>query len=234
MTYADAANYYKALGSRDQIMKSDDDLVTKTRELANWQHLADKKPSRGGGGKSHWTVQDLVHGVFGAGLGAGVAKGINAMLPVSERFADKVETVGMGIGAAMNTGTIKWAEDVDAEARRLNERIPKIAEQRRNAFRIGFMKAAMANGLLKKEAMVPMLSLGVGDLLSIPRSAARAFNTGAKTVGGIAGTASAPDETEEDLTKMELERMLLEEELERLRSDKRNAALRKVLANRGK
>jgi len=133
----------------------------------------------------------------------------------------------------MNTGAIKWAE-ADAEIDRINKALPKIAEQRRNAFRFGFLKAAKEMGLFKKQAFlpVPVITMGVGDILNIPRSMAKAITGAGRTAGSLAGTIDAPDETEEELTKMDLDRMLLEEQLQRLRADKRNTMLRKVLAKR--
>ena len=44
----------------------------------------------------------------------------------------------------------------------------------------------------------------------------------------------APDEDEEDIAKMQVEHSLLQEQLERLSADRRNALMKKLLAKRKK
>jgi len=235
MTYADAARYYDAMESRDDIVSGPGNLADKSRELMRWDDLASQekpKPRR-------WTFKDVIHGVFGAGLGAGVARGASKAFGLPSSFADKLETAAMGAGAAMNTGAIKWAEDQEkADLERRERLLPKVAEQRKHAFRLGFLKAARDLGLLEdrgkleKDAFVPVLALNPADLLSLPRSAAKALTGMGQTAGTMAGFADAPDEGDEELTRLKVKRMLLEEQLDRLRADNRNVQLRKVLAKR--
>lgn len=229
MGYSDAADYHTAMESRDSIIHGGGSLIDKARRLANWQALVDKKEPA----KKQWTFGDVLHGAIGAALGVGVARGASNILGLDERLADKLETAAMGAGAAMNTGVIKWAEDTEAQIGKMNDAIPKIAQQRKHAFRLGFLKAAQDLDLLKKEAIVPVVTLNPADLAAIPRAAAKALTSTGRTLGSLAGTVDAPDETEEALTELEVEKQLLEERLARLQADRRNASLRKVLANRG-
>lgn len=231
MTYSDASNVFNAQAIKDQIISGPGSLIDKSRRLANLQALLDKP----GEEKHQWTVGDVIHGLIGASIGAGISKGVTSLLPLSDRFKDKLETAAMGVGAAMNTGVIKWAEeDVEAEVDKINKALPKIAAQRRHAFRLGFLKAAKQLGVMEKTALlpIPVVSLGIGDIVNIPRALARAVTSTGGTVGSLAGSVTSPDATEKELTELELDKALLEEQLERLKADKRNRALRKILANR--
>ncbi len=227
MSFDHAAAYFNALKARDDILSSGGGLLDKTRQLSNWQQLVDKPAPA----QRKWTIGDVVKGIFGAGLGLGVAKGVSAVLPLSERFEDKMETVAMGIGAGMNTGVIKWAQN---DAARVAAAVPKIRQMRKHAFRLGFLKAAVDSGMLKRAMLVPVpvISVGVGDILSIPRAAAKALTSASRTTGSMAGTLTAVDEQEEEMTKEELDRQLLQEQLSQLQAERRNMVLKQVLARR--
>lgn len=186
----------------------------------------------------HITVGDVLHGALGAAFGAGVAKGVGGMLGVSPRFADKLETAAMAVGAGLNTGVIKMSEEQEIE--RLREAAPKMEQQRKHAFRLGFIKAAHDAGAFQSEeqkkvaALLPIPSLVVNPvgLLSIPRGVARGISSGAGIAGSLLGTADAPDEDEQEITSLRVQKELMEEQLQKLKADRRNRELRKVLAKR--
>lgn len=234
MTYADAADYFSAMRGRDEIINSPGGLLDKARRLANWQQAADTQAPA----PRKWTVGDVLHGAIGAALGQGYAKGISSALGLGDRMSDKLETAALGIGAAMNTGLIKRSLNKQAEIDQRFEAGPKMLQQRKHAFRLGFMKAVKDLKVMdapqseKTAGMMPLpiFNLNPASLLAIPRGIAGAVTGGGRLVGNIAGTADAPDEDEEEITNLQVQKALLEEQLERLSADQQNKKLRKVLA----
>lgn len=77
------------------------------------------------------TLGDVVHGAIGAGIGLGIVNGITKLLGVEGKFKERLQDLAMLAGGAWNTGYIKTSEE------------------RRHAFRLGFVKAAYDKGLLK-------------------------------------------------------------------------------------
>ena len=180
-------------------------------------------------GPRTWTVGDVLHGAIGAGLGLGVAKGVGGLLGLSDRNRDKLETVGIGLGAMMNTGVIKNAED---------QLVERLLQMRKQAFQIGCIRALKEAGYFdppeqKKEAfLLPVLNLDPSKLLEIPKGIGKAVYTAGGTLGSLSGAANAPDETDEDIAQIKARRMMLEEQLEKLQAERANRMLRQVLAKR--
>lgn len=228
MTYGDAVNYFQAMQAERSIGSDPStSFGEKARRMAEFAKLRDRPADQ----PRRWTVGDVIHGAIGAATGVGMARGLSKLLGLGSRMSDKLETAAMGIGAAMNTGVIKRA-----------------ADERRHAFEMGFAqglyrsgyfdKVAVADepddtdGLYKRAAMMPIFSFDIGGLAEIPRGIGRAVSGFSRSAGSIAGSATALDEDDEELARIQVERALLEEQLERLKADKRNAALKQVLAKR--
>lgn len=268
MTASDAMNFFSAEQARKAI--ADDPSAgwaEKARSLARFAEQADR-PS----GDRRWTVGDVIHGAIGAALGAGLAKGISRSFGLGPAVADKVQTIAMGVGAAMNTGVIKRAED------------------RKNAFQLGYVQGLNATGhfnktatikeedgkfvlytkdgsrvlgrhasregalkqeraiqqskhaqadspedidrLYKRAAFMPIMSFDIGGLAEIPKGIGRAISGAGRATGALGGQAMAMDATDEAIAKIQVEKALLEEQLERIEADKRNAALKSILAKR--
>lgn len=164
--------------------------------------------------------QTLLHSIVGAALGSGVAKGVSALLPVSSNFADKLQTIGMGVGALMNSGIIKRSKEI----------LDTITGERKDAFRLGFMKAAVSRGLFKQAMLMPMLSIDPAGLFAIPRGIAQATTTAGEYAGGALGAAGNPTESDKDVLQMEAEKEVLKQTLKRLKAARNNRILKQVLA----
>lgn len=213
--------------------------MDKTRRLANFQALANQPDT----GRRQWTIGDVLHGAIGAALGLGVARGAGKVLGLDYRTQDKVESIGMGLGAAMNTGLIKAADDARQSLNSMLERIdelePKIASCRKHAFRFGVVQALADRGYFQdgqeKQAGImplPVLNLNPASLMAAPRSLARGVTSAGELAGTALGVADAMDEDDADIARINIERSLLQEQLERLQEGRRNAALKAILAKR--
>jgi hypothetical protein len=139
----------------------------------------------------------------------------------------------------LNSGLIKLSGDEMSDlpsADELDEAVVKIGEQRRNAFRVGFMRGTLDSDYFEKTGAallpIPTIPITPTSILSIPKGIASAVTSTGDVVGTTLGAMEAPDPDEEEIAKLQVERELLEERLERLRADKRNRLLRKLLAKR--
>lgn len=214
MTLGTASNYFNVMRARNDIANNPGySFMDRVRHSSNLESLVDQPAPK----SRRWTLGDVIHGAIGAGMGAGIAKGVSRTFGLSPGFADKLETAAMGVGAAMNTGVIKRANE---------------EEERRHAFRVGFLKAATASGLMKKAFFMPSIMISPEGLLSIPRSIANAVAKGGGMIGSAVGAADAPDEEDEKITRLQVHRELLRERLAKLRASQQNDALRDVLAKR--
>ena len=222
-----ALNYYNTLRAREDLSTGPGNLFDRSHQLLEFDRRMNQPVPR----DKPVTYGDVFRGLVGAGIGAGVARGASRVLGVDSRMSDKLETIGMGLGAAMNTGRIKRASDEDREYMKMEEKNARMIQQRKHAFRIGFLKAAKDVGLLK-EALVPVLAVNPADFLNLPSSMARGLASGAAQAGRAAGIGLSPTKADVDLTEDEIERELLQEKLDRLRRDRESSALRKVLAKR--
>lgn len=222
MTFQDAADWSQAQEGRDRIMNDPNlGLLEKSRRLAQWSLHADRPAPE----PRQWSLGDVLHGAMGAAMGAGVARGISSAVGLNSRLADKLETAAMGLGAAMNTGVIKMSDD-------------RVSRMRKHAFRLGAVKGLLAAGYFGSQAKaaavipLPMISLDPAALFELPRGIARA-TTSAGTVGGTAvGLANAVDEDEEEIARLQAERALLEDQIERVRGERRNRVMRRLLEAR--
>lgn len=227
MSEQSALNYYNTLRARESLATGPGNLFDRSHQLLEFDRRLNQPAPR----ERRTTYGDVFRGLIGAGIGAGVARGVSNVLGIGDRMSDKLETIGMGLGAAMNTGRIKRASDEDLEYMKMEEKNASMIQQRKHAFRLGFLKAAKDTGMLK-EALVPVLAVNPADFLNLPSSVARGLASGADAAGRAVGIAASPTEADVDLTEAEIERELLQEKLDRLRRDREAAALRKVLAKR--
>ncbi len=214
MSAEDALRYAEVETARDNMLSGTDffKAIQRSTEFAS----ALKRP---GESKPAFGLGTLFHGALGAAMGAGIARGVSATLGLPNSFSDKLETAAMGIGAAMNTGILKRSND---------------ETEIRHAFRLGFAKAAADKGLLKEAGLLPLpvLTLSPSDVLNLPKGFMQAAGTGASALGTAAGTFDAVDDNEEDLTQMQVEKTLLQERLNRIMAEKKNNAVRRLLAQR--
>jgi hypothetical protein len=235
MTYSDALNYYNAMQAQDDIARGPGGLLDTTEAMTEFRRHLNTPAQQ----PKQLTFGDILHGAIGAALGAGVARGASSALGLSDRFSDKLETIGLGLGAAMNTGYIKSAAEAEAslakQLDRLDELEPKVAAARVDAFRLGFVRGLQDAGYFEKGAAViplPIVTLDAANMLSVPRSIGKAITSGGEVVGTGLGVADSLDETDEEVSKINVERAILEDRLEQLKADRRNAALKDILAKR--
>lgn len=271
MTYDQALDYWRGEKAREQISNQPgSDLLTKSRHMTAFNQLADTP----GPGSRPWTIGDVIHGSIGAALGGGFAKGLSEALGFSKRMTDKVETIGMGLGAAKNLGVIKRAESETRHAFRLGavkalvdsgyfdktaDQLP-LANRLADRQRVFEQKDDAVNQLIADDPDVtdeelddaasdyhkwasdfekqgafmpfPVVSLDPTGLLEIPKGIGRMVTGTGGALGSAAAHLDAADESDVDIAKIQVQRELLQQELEKLRADRRNAILRQVLAKR--
>jgi hypothetical protein len=206
--------------------------MDKVRGLVELSHMKDQPKKESG-----ITIGKLFHGLVGAGIGLGVAKAISSKFDIDPSYSSALNYVGAAAGAALNMGILKRSNMSELPSmEKLASALPVIEEQRRNAFQLGFIKAAIDVGYFTKSSAavlpVPMIPITPSGLLSIPRGISGAIRRSGELVGNIAGAADAPDEDEVDIAKLEVAREMLRERLDSLLAERRNSALRGVLAKR--
>ena len=171
----------------------------------------------------HITYGDVMRGAIGAGLGYGVSSLLGRFLGADDDTISKMRTIGMGLGTMINTGMIKGASVDD-----------------QNAFRMGFIKACSDLGVFahdkyqnKTAAMIPiMLPLTPDTFLSPLRAGYNVMTQGAVGAGAGLAAADAPDDTDTEMVKMELERQELERQAAKIEATNRNRMLKALLLKR--
>jgi hypothetical protein len=167
------------------------------------------------------TFGDVWRGSIGAAMGAGVARGVSRILGLRPRMADKVESIGLALGAASNTGRIKMAEQQDRE----------------NAFKLGAatVAAAAPEEAVRKVAMMvkmPFLPVFMNPLETAKSVAKAPFGLvrSVQALGERLGAGAEVDSRlEKRLSEEALHEVLLREKLDKLLAQKRNRTLRDVL-----
>lgn len=209
MTFDNAAAYAVYQDARDRF-RSDPDILTAIRKVTNLEREAKKESPKNKGS----SLGKLVNSVVGGVMGYTAAKAISSVMDLSPEFSTKLQTSAATTGALM--GLLKSASAKDPNAAI-------------TAFRIGFLKAAMDSGYFKKTAAVGLM-VDPASLLSLPRAAAEGAARVSSAVGTGIGAASAPDEVEEDLLKLQLEKQLLQQRLRSAIVNRQNRRIRDVLA----
>lgn len=189
----------------------------KTRAL-DTLHRALKQP-----GPAGVQLGDMVKGALGAGLGAGVGNIMGRFFSAKPSTINTLQSAGMGLGSLLATGVLKMSND-------------RTDEDRRNAFRFGFVKAALELGLISEDEAPTKKEAGFilpADFLLTPwRTALQAGNLAATNAGAVAGNLTGLDSTDQEITGMLLEQRELEQKAEQLEAKRRGQALRSVLNKR--
>lgn len=208
MTMADAAQLSQLLNARNNVSGN---FFQQAEQLGQLNSAFNAPPPK----SNVPTLGDVIHGAIGAGLGLGVARGVTNILGIDGKFKDRLEDLGMLVGGARNIGYMKTSEE------------------RRHAFRLGFLKAAYDKGLLKEAAIAPVNIPLTPDLITAPFR----FGTNlAKTTGGLAGTAAgiaaSPSSEDEAIAKVQVETELLKRRLAQLEGERKNRLVKALLAQR--
>lgn len=216
MTWNDAKNQLDAERTEREILEDPSlGYWGKTRALQTL-HNALKQP-----GPAGIQLGDLAKGAVGAGLGAGVGTIMGKLFGAKPSTLNTLQNAGMGLGSLLGAGVVKMSQD-------------RTIEERRHAFRLGFVKAALALGLLDEEELKKeaVFVLPAEALLTPWRTAVQAGGTGATNIGAIAGNLSGMDETDRDITGMLMEQRELEAQGDKLESQSRAQKLRSLLNRR--
>lgn len=170
------------------------------------------------------TIEAIVKGAVGAGLGYAGASMLGSFLGAADSTITAMRVAGAGLGTMLNTGMLKSSQS--------DERL---------AFRIGFLKAARDLGVfgdpmgpaVKVAAMVPIaIPMTLDTVLSPVRAGYNMYSQGTGAIGAGAAALDAPDDSDEDITKMDLEREELNQQAARLEANRRNKIMREILARR--
>lgn len=174
------------------------------------------------------TVEDIVHGAIGAGLGYGVGAAVGSFLGFSPETRSTLKTLGAGLGTLLNTGVIGMSKKTADEFRAVEER------DIRNAVRLGFVKAAHETGLLQHPRYLKKAFIEINpEMFTAPMKALSNVTSTAGSAAGAAGAAIfGDDEADEKISKMMLEKRLMERQADQLRQQRRNRIIAGVLAKR--
>jgi hypothetical protein len=168
------------------------------------------------------TVGDVVRGAVGAGLGYGVGTAVGSFLGFSSDTKSKLKMLGAGLGTLLNTGIMGMSKNAAEE------------QEIRDAVRYGFLKGAHETGLLDHPAF-----LKLGFIALTPETFAapvRAISGATSSMGSMTGAGAATifgdDETDEKISKIMLEKRLMERQADKLRQQRRNKIVAGLLAKR--
>lgn len=214
MTMEDASSLFNVAKAEREIMADPTlSLWGKTKALGTLQAAAAKPEASYEVGLS---AGEVAKAAVGAGLGWGAGAIMGKMLGASPETLQTFKNYGMGLGTLLNLGvTMKKkssSEDLD----------------RRNAFRYGFVKAALDMGLIKEgiHTVLPFTpEMVTGPINALLGGSAAAASTTGSMLGQVVGT----DGTDLDMQKMQLEQRGLEEQEQKIRSMRRSQAIQKVL-----
>jgi hypothetical protein len=241
MTYSDAAGYAGFESAKDDIVASDLPLLEKLRRIKNVNDQAARAP------KSN-TVGKLLSTAIGVGLGLGVAKGVGSLMGLSDDSQSKINWAGAAFGGLMGLSKSAAAESKSEDSVKKDKKAKKdknlisraaaadlllanldklAAEDRKNAFRLGFMKAAKAHGYFTKTALNP-LGLIIDPIVGAGQAA--------RSVGSVSGSGLAMldsyDDTDEDIMKMQVEAALLKQQLAKMQAEKKSKLIKRLLDSR--
>lgn len=171
------------------------------------------------------TIGDVVRGAVGAGLGYGVGAAVGSFLGFSPDTKSKLKMLGAGLGTLLNTGVMGMDKTAAEKAEE---------QEVRDAVRLGFLKGAHDCGLLNHPAF-----LKHGFIALTPETfaaPARAISGATSTMGTLAGSGAATvfgdDETDEKISKIMLEKRLMERQADKLRQQRKNKIIAGVLSRR--
>jgi hypothetical protein len=146
---------------------------------------------------------------IGGALGYGLGRGIGAAVGLPESRTNALAAAGAAYGGLV--GLSKSASDTT---------------ERREAFRAGFIKAAVERGYFKKHAFIaPLLLAPLTGLSGVAQQAGTA-------AGSVLGAADAPDDVDTAIVREKVETELLRQELERVKAQRKSRILKQLLAKR--
>lgn len=171
------------------------------------------------------TVQDVVKGAIGAGLGYGVGSAVGTFLGFSPATRDNLKVLGAGLGTLLNTGVIGMNKQSAEEV---------TLQEIRDAVRYGFLKGAHESGLLNNPRFLKHGFLAfTPDTIAAPVKAVSGVTSSMGAAGGsAAATVFGDDEADEKISKMMLEKRLMERQADKLRQQRRNKLIAGVLSKR--
>jgi hypothetical protein len=224
MTLQDASNLINISRAEQDVLKDPTlNMWDKARALTSIQNAAAAAPET-----APWiTPGDITRGAVGAGLGYGAATIMGKLLGVSQGTLGTFQNMGMGLGTLFNTGILKMNSAQQTE------------QERREAWRLGFIKAAVDLGLLDRFAKHG----GFGDVvipvtpeyLTAPiKGLSELGHQAATNAGAIGGQMLNEGPADVDVARMRLERRQLEDSEQQLIRQRRQAMIRKVLNNRNR
>ncbi len=217
MTLSDAANMVTIQQGQDQILRDPSlSIWGKAQALTALQNAAAAQPESHG-----WlSADDIARGAVGAGIGYGVGTIMGRMLSASPSTLKTVQRLGLGLGTLINTGAIMNKNSADNEL-----------QARHDAFRLGFVKAALDLGLIKSSGVVGTVPLT--EIIKAPIDLGTNLAGSLSTMGGgLAGHIMGDDDSDVELTQMGMQQRQLESKAKDLESTRRMAAIKRVLDKR--
>ncbi len=195
-------------------------LWGKMHSLTALQDAANEKPKSG----PMISVGDVARGAVGAGLGYGVGTIMGKMFGVAPETLSTFQHMGMGLGTLMNTGIVGMNKNSNDQT----------VQERSDAFRYGFIKAALDVGYFEKSAELGRVVLPVGpEFITGPLNAGlRLGQSAAVNAGGLAGQMMGDDETDVGITQMRIEQRALQERERAIKAMRGQQTLKKVLDRR--
>jgi hypothetical protein len=198
MDLQDTAAYAQILDTRDRLAsESGPGWFQRAGELGRLSDASRNPKPRSS------TFGDVLRVAIGGALGYGLGRGASSVLGLSDSSANSVSFTGAMMGGLMG--------------------LTKSASDRRAAFRVAFIKAAIDQGYFKGASIGSMLFSPVTDLSGV------AQRVGTST-GTVIGGADAPDDTDTDIVRAKVEAELLRQELKRVKAVRTNELLKQVLA----
>jgi hypothetical protein len=166
------------------------------------------------------TPGDIIKGGIGAGLGYGASTILGSMLGVTPSTLTTFQRLGMGLGTLLNTGLIM---NKTSSAQEMKER--------HDAFRLGFVKAALDLGLLKESGFVA--ALPITEAIKAPVDLGMGLASSAASTGGaLMGQMFGEDSSDANVTQMAIQQRQLEAKANQLQSGRKAALLKRVLDKR--
>jgi hypothetical protein len=233
MTMESAAAMIAVSDAKDRVfMDPSLNLWDKVKSIEIIDRAAAQQPAS----KPWITPTQVMQGAIGAGVGLGIGAIAARWLGVSDSTASTMKTFGAGLGTLLNmkTGT-EAAKMKPAE-------LIKLAIERdvRNAVRLGFLEGARASGLIDHEGFcktghVKEAASFLVDptLITAPIKGITAASSGIYGgAGTMMGHVLGEDDADEDIERTMVEKRLLEQKADQLKSQRTNRILSAILAKR--
>ena len=236
MTIQDAASMIRVAEGKRRIMEDPSlTLFGKVRSIAAIDNVAKATPAP----RPLITPGQAFQGFLGAEVGRQAAGMAARWLGLSDSTVERFQNYGLGLGSLWNAGAIRSDPMSKTGAEAVMEKIAEVDKRdRSNAVMLGFLKGARDSGLIDNETYCRE-GMKVGyvavtpDVFTAPvRAAAGTSSSIAGSMGSLGAQIVGEDETDEEIQKMKLEQRMLDVQAERLRAQRRNRLLARVLRRR--